>query len=171
MAYLVAVLSDKSQAEAAYSALEREGLTSDRINILGKEFNDNDRFGIIDPIETVREEATQKLYLMVPIGFILAAGLTWATGMIFTDRLAAMGNYLLAGFFGALAGGIAAYLKSTSAGSIDADKTLPLRNRLDAGKYLVVIKDADGSDDRFTNLLNQFQPETIENIQNKLDRN
>jgi hypothetical protein len=169
--YLIAVLADRTQAEAAYSALTNDGLTSDRVNILGKEFNDNDEFGIVDPIETVREAATQKLYVLVPLGFILAAGLTWATGIIFTDRLAAAGNYLVAGFFGALAGGIAAYLKSTNVGSIDADRTLPLRNSLEAGKYLVVVKDADVSSDRFTNILNQFQPETIENIQNNIDRN
>lgn len=163
MSYLVAVLSDKTQAEAAYSALEQEGLPSDRINILGNGYPSADDYGLVDPIQSVREAATQKLYSLVPIGFFVGVGLAWVTGIALLERLTPMGNYLIAGFIGAVAGGIAAYLKSTNAGSIDSNETLPYRNRLDAGKYLIVIKGTEAEiTDRATNVLNQFQPENIQ---------
>lgn len=163
MSYLVAVLSDKNQAEAAYSALEKEGLSSDRMNILGNGYQSVDDYGFIDPIQSVRAQATQKLYWLVPLGFVASFGLTWATGIILLERFSPMGNYLIAGFFGAFAGGVAAYLKSTNAGSIDSNETLPYRNRLDAGKYLIVINGAETEiTDRATNVLNQFQPEQIQ---------
>jgi hypothetical protein len=52
MNYLVAVLPDRTQAEAAYSALEKEGLPNDGINILGDGYQSADEYGLIDPIGT-----------------------------------------------------------------------------------------------------------------------
>jgi hypothetical protein len=47
MSYLVAVLSDRSQAEAAYSALEQEGLPNTQIDILGNGYKSADEYGLI----------------------------------------------------------------------------------------------------------------------------
>lgn len=43
MNYLVAVLPERSQAEAAYSALEKEGLSKEQVAILGVPFPFNQR--------------------------------------------------------------------------------------------------------------------------------
>ena len=42
MNYLVAVLSDRIQAEAAYSALEKEGLPIKQVAILGQGYKTSD---------------------------------------------------------------------------------------------------------------------------------
>jgi hypothetical protein len=47
MNYLIAVLSDRIQAEAAYSALGKEGLPYDQINILGNGYQSADEYGLI----------------------------------------------------------------------------------------------------------------------------
>ena len=44
MNYLVAVLPDRIQAEAAYTALEKEGLPIEQVSILGKGYKSADEF-------------------------------------------------------------------------------------------------------------------------------
>jgi hypothetical protein len=173
MGYLVAVLSDKSTAEAAYSALTKEGLPSDRINILGKGYRRADEYGFIDPIESVRKEATREISWIVPFGFVAGFAFNWLTGITIFDTIPAIGNHLIGGLFGAAAGVLGAYLNSTNVvGVLNSDETLPYRNRLDAGKYLIVVKGTESEmADRATNVLNQFEPEKIQGYNDPADRN
>lgn len=53
MNYLVAVLPDRIQAEAAYLALEEEGINS---TILGKGYKTADEFGLIDPKDQAKSK-------------------------------------------------------------------------------------------------------------------
>ena len=46
MNYLVAVLSDRIQAEAAYTALEAKGLPMTGITILGRGYKSADEYGL-----------------------------------------------------------------------------------------------------------------------------
>nr|WP_309734685.1 hypothetical protein [Chamaesiphon sp. OTE_75_metabat_556] len=65
MNYLVAVLPDRSQAEAAYSALAQEGLPNDGINILGEGYQSADEYGLIDPNVEARKEIKRELFWLV----------------------------------------------------------------------------------------------------------
>ena len=69
MNYLVAVLSDRIQAEAAYTALEKEGLPTNSIDILGQGYKSADEFGLIDPNQQARKGAKRLLYWLLPFGF------------------------------------------------------------------------------------------------------
>jgi hypothetical protein len=173
MSYLVAVLSDRSKAEAAYSALQKEGVATDRINILGKGYQSADEYGFIDPIQSVRKEATREISWIVPFGFVAGFAFNWLTGITIFDTIPAIGNHLIGGLLGAAAGGLGAYLNSTNVvGVINSDETLPYRNRLDAGKYLIVVKGAESEiTDRATNVLNQFEPEKIQGHNAPADNN
>lgn len=173
MSYLVAVLSDKSQAEAAYSALEKEGLPSDRIDILGNGYQSADDYGFIDPIQSVRQEATRELYWLIPFGFVAGFLFNWLTGITIFNTIPAIGNHVIGGIFGAAAGSLGAYWNSaTVVGVINSDDTLPYRNRLDAGKYLIVVKGTESEvTDRATNVLNQFSPENIQGYTDSIAAN
>ncbi len=107
---LIAVLTDRTQAEAAYSALEKEGLPNDGINILGG---------------------------------------------IFGAGAGALGAY----FSGGAVGLTILQRRGYANGSGDA---LPYRNRLNAGKYLIIIKGTGELIDRATRVLRQFEPENIQ---------
>ncbi len=49
MNYLVAVLQNRTKAEEAYAALEKEGLpASGQIDILGNGYKSADEYGLID---------------------------------------------------------------------------------------------------------------------------
>jgi hypothetical protein len=173
MSYLVAVLSDKSKAEAAYYALQKQGVASDRINILGQGYQSADEYGFIDPIESVRKETTREISWIVPFGFVAGFVFNWLTGISIFDAIPAIGNHLIGGLFGAAAGVLGAYLNSTNVvGLINSDETLPSRNRLDAGKYLIIVKGPDSAtNERATNVLNQFEPENIQGYNDPVDNN
>lgn len=58
MNYLVAVLPDRIQAEKAYSTLEKEGLPTNQIDILGKGYKSADEYGFIEPNQQAKKGAT-----------------------------------------------------------------------------------------------------------------
>ena len=81
MNYLVAVLPDRSQAEAAYSALEKEGLPNDGINILGEGYQSADDYGLIDPNVEANKEIKRELFWLVGFGFIAGYAFNWLTAI------------------------------------------------------------------------------------------
>lgn len=64
MNYLVAVLSDRIQAEAADLALEKEGING---TILGRGYKSADEFGLIDPKEEAKKTSKINGDLASPI--------------------------------------------------------------------------------------------------------
>ncbi len=163
MNYLIAVLTDRTQAEAAYSALEKEGLPRDRINILGDGYQSADEYGLIDPNTEARKEIKRELYWLLGFGFVAGYAFNWLTTIEILPALAPIGNHVIGGFFGAAAGALGAYFSGGAAGlTIRSGDALPYRNRLNAGKYLVIVQGTGELVDRATRVLRQFEPENIQ---------
>jgi len=70
MNYLIAVLADRIQAEAAYSELERQDLPMPQVSILGSGYKTADEFGFIDPKIPARKQAKLMAFWLVPFGFL-----------------------------------------------------------------------------------------------------
>lgn len=163
MNYLVAVLSDRIQAEAAYSALEAKGLPMDKVTILGRGYKSADEFGLIDPKEQAGRLAKLMSFWLIPFGF--AAGFTFSliTGLDTFAWAGEVGNHVIGGLLGAASGAMGSFFVGggvgLSAGSGDA---LPYRNRLSLGKYLIVVQGAEGLIRQATAILRQFEPENIQ---------
>jgi hypothetical protein len=163
MNYLVAVLTDRSQAEAAYSALKQEGLPNDGINILGDGYQSADEYGLIDPNVEAQKEIKRELFWLVSFGFVAGFAFNWLTSIDILPGLAPIGNHILGGIFGAGAGALGAYFSGGAVGlTIGSGDALPYRNRLNAGKYLIIIKGTSELIDRATRILRQFEPENIQ---------
>ncbi len=163
MNYLVAVLPNRSQAEAAYSALEAQGLPHDRIDILGNGYQSADDYGLINPQVAARKEIKRELYWLIAFGFVAGFTFNLLTSIEIIPTIAPIGNHVLGGIFGAAAGGLGAYLSGGAVGlTIGSGDALPYRNRLDAGKYLIIVKGSDELTQQATQTLRQFE---LENIQ------
>ena len=163
MNYLVAVLSDRTQAEAAYSALEKEGLPNDGINILGEGYQSADEYGLIDPNVAASQEINRELYWLLGFGFVAGFAFNWLTAIDIFPGIVPIGNHIIGGIFGAAAGGLGAYFSGRTIGlTIGSGDALPYRNRLNAGKYLVIVKGTGELVDRATRILRQFEPENIQ---------
>jgi hypothetical protein len=163
MNYLVAVLSTQMQAEAAYSALEKEGLPSSQVDILGSGYKSADDYGLIDPSREARKGTKRQLYWLVPFGFAAGFAFNVLTGIDIILALPPIGNHILGGIFGAAAGVMGAYFTGGTVGlALGSGDALPYRNRLNAGKYLIIVKGPDQLTRQATRVLRQFEPENIQ---------
>jgi hypothetical protein len=163
MNYLVAVLGDRAQAEAAYSALEQGGVPIDKVAILGKGYQSIDDYGLVDPREQAAKQAKLMAFWLIPFG--LFAGLTFnaITGLETFAWAGEFGNRAIGGLLGAVSGALGSYLIGGGVGLISRD-ALPYRDRLNQGKYLVVLKGSDALSRQTTRILRPFEPENMQSF-------
>jgi len=163
MNYVVAVLPDRIQAEAAYSALEKEGLPMDQISILGKGYKSADEFGLIDPNQPARKQARLLSFWLIPFGFVGGYFFNIATGYQLVESAGLLGNHIIGGLLGAVAGTMGSFFVGGGVGAATGSgDALPYRNRLNAGKYLVVVKGQANVTNMATRILRQFEPENLQ---------
>lgn len=162
MNYLVAVLSNRNQAEQAYSALEQQGIPADQVDILGMGYKTADEYGLIDPNQQARQGASRLVWL-VPFGFIAGYAFNVLTGIEIISAISPLANHILGGILGGASGALGAYLVGGGVGlTVGSGDALSYRNRLNAGKYLIVIRGTDELTRQATRILRQFEPENIQ---------
>ena len=160
MNYLVAVLPDRIEAESAYLALEREGIKS---TILGRGYKTADEFGLIDPTEEAKKQVRLMAVWLVPFGFFAGFTFSFITGLETFAWAGQIGNHIIGGLLGAISGGLGSVVSGGGVGLIiGGGDALPYRNRLDAGKYLIVVQDSEKVTRQATRVLRQFDPENIQ---------
>ncbi|MCU0549784.1 MAG: hypothetical protein MUC48_10605 [Leptolyngbya sp. Prado105] len=163
MTYLVAVLKDRIQAEAAYSALEKEGLPMDKVAILGRGYKSADEYGLIDPNEQARKQVRLMASWLVPFGFIGGACFNVITGLDTFSWAGEIGSPLIAGILGGLSGLMGSVFVGGGVGMVvGGGDALPYRNRINAGKYLVVVNGSDVLIRQATRSLRAFDPESLQ---------
>lgn len=163
MNYLVAVLRDRIQAEAAYSALEKDGFPKQQVDILGKGYKSADEYGLIDPNQQARQGAKRLVYWLLPFGFVAGFAFNVLTGIEVLPAIGQLGNHILGGVLGAASGALGAYVVGGGVGlTVGSGDALPYRNRLAAGKYLIVVRGTENLIQQATRVLNQFEPENIQ---------
>jgi len=163
MNYLVAVLRDRIQAEAAYSALEAAELPLPQISIIGRGYKSADEFGLLDPVEQAQKQAKLMAIWLIPFGF--AAGITFSliTNLQTFAWAGEIGNHLVGGVLGALSGALGSLFVGGGAGfALGSGDALPYRNYLKAGQYLIVVKGAPTLIEKATRILRQLEPENLQ---------
>lgn len=163
MNYLVAVLSDRIQAESAYCALEKEGLPMENVAILGRGYLSADEYGLIDPKEEAGKLAKLMSSWLIPFGFVAGYVFSLSTGLNTFAWAGELGNHLIGGLLGAIAGAMGSFFVGGGVGLVlGGGDALPYRNRLNAGKYLVVVRGSEALTKQATRILRQFDPENIQ---------
>lgn len=163
MNYVIAILPDRIKAEEAYSALETDQFPMDQVSILGKGYKTADEFGFLDPSKEARKRAILMSYWLLPFGFIAGYAFNLLTGYNLFPWAGAIGNHIIGGVFGAIAGAMGSFFVGGGVGLvIGSGDALPYRNRLNAGKYLVVVSGSPNLTNRATRILKEFNPENIQ---------
>ncbi|MBO0348570.1 hypothetical protein J0895_05500 [Phormidium pseudopriestleyi FRX01] len=140
MNYLVAVLSDRIQAETAYSVLEAEGFPLNQVSILGRGYKSADEYGLIDPNEQAIKQSKLMATWLIPFGFVAGIIFSVISGLQTFSWAGEIGNHVVGGFCGAVAGAMGSFFVGGGAGvAFGSGDALPYRNRLNRGKYLVVV--------------------------------
>jgi len=168
MNYLVAVLGDRIQAEAAYLALEKDGIKS---TILGRGYKSADEFGLIDPNEEAKKQVRLMAIWLIPFGFFAGFTFSFITGLETFAWAGQIGNHIIGGLLGAVSGALGSVVSGGGVGLIiGGGDALPYRNRLDAGKYLIVVQNTENVTRQATRVLRQFEPENIQGYADKTVR-
>ncbi|MEA5512120.1 hypothetical protein VB715_20305 [Crocosphaera sp. UHCC 0190] len=163
MDYLIAVVSDRIQAEEAYTALEKAGIPTNQISILGKGYKNADEFGFIDPGQQAKKRAILMAYWLVPFGFIGGYTFDLITGVNSFDWAVEPFNHILGGVAGAIGGAMGSFFVGGTAGlSLDSGDALPYRNRLDEGKYIIVVQGTTSIKNKATGILRPLNPENLQ---------
>ena len=163
MNYLVAVLSDRIQAETAYSALEAAGLPMDKISILGRGYKSADEYGLIDPNEEASKLSKLMSFWLVPFGFVAGFSFNLITHLQTFAWAGEVGNHIIGGLLGAVGGAMGSFFIGGGVGlAVGGGDALPYRNRLNAGKYLVVVKGSEGLTRQATAILRPLEPENLQ---------
>ena len=165
--YLVAVLSDRIQAESAYTLLEKQGLPLSKITILGRGYKTADEFGLIDPNEVAQKQAKLMAIWLVPFGFIAGVGFSLSTNLQTFAWAGEIGNHIVGGFLGAIGGTMGSFFIGGGGGiAFGSGDALPYRNRINAGKYLIVVEGSQLLLQQATTILRKCD---LENIQSYID--
>ncbi len=163
MNYLIAVLPDRIQAEAAYTALEKAGIALAQLAIVGKGYKTADEFGFIDPRQQAIKRAIAMSYWLVPFGFGAGYVFNLITGLHTFDWAGEPGNHILAGLAGAISGAMGSFFVGGGVGlTVGSGDALPYRNRINEGKYLVVVQGTEALKSQATEILRLFNPENLQ---------
>lgn len=163
MNYLIAVVSDRIKAEEAYLALEKGGIPVDKIVILGKGYKTADEFGFIDPNQKAKERAIMMAYWLVPFGFFAGYTFDLITGVDAFGWAGEPANHILGGLAGAMGGAMGSFFVGGGVGlSVGSGDALPYRNRLNQGKYLVIVQGSRILKNQATEILQQCNPENLQ---------
>jgi hypothetical protein len=166
MNYLVAVLANKQQAEEAYSALHRDGIPPETVTILGEGYQSADDFGLIDPNIQATDRAKKLAYWLIPFGFAAGYLFNVLTGIEILSFTNPVIDHVIGGLLGAASGLLGAIVAGGGVGlTVGSGDALTYRNRLNAGKYIIVAKGTDSLIRQATKLLRQFEPEYIQGYQ------
>lgn len=163
MNYVIAVVADRIQAEAAYLELEKSGIPTDQLSILGQGYKSADEFGFIDPKQSARKQAKLMAFWLVPFGFIGGWVFNVATQYQLVPEAGILGNQVIGGLLGAIGGAMGSFFVGGGVGlSLGSGDSLPYRNRLKEGKYLVVVNGAPNITNKATRILRQLEPEMLQ---------
>lgn len=163
MNYLIAVLANKQQAEEAYSTLQQDGIPTEKLTILGKGYQSADDFGFVNPNQQASKRAKKLAYWLVPFGFAAGYLFNVLTGIEIFSFTNAVINHIIGGILGAASGLLGASIVGGGVGlTVGSGDALTYRNRLNAGKYIIVTQGTDSLIRQATRLLRQFEPEYIQ---------
>lgn len=163
MNYLIAVLANKQQAEEAYSTLQQDGIPTEKVTILGKGYQSADDFGLVNPNQQASKRIKKLAYWLVPFGFAAGYLFNVLTGIEIFSFTSAVINHIIGGILGAASGLLGASIVGGGVGlTVGSGDVLTYRNRLNAGKYIIVTQGTDSLIRQATRLLRQFEPEYLQ---------
>jgi len=162
MNYLVAVVSDRIKAEELYTALESANITMDKVSILGRGFQSADDYGLIDPKDEAWKQIKRLMIWTIPFGFMGGFAFNTITGLNTFPWAGVAGNQIIGGALGAGAGAMGGFFIGGGVGIGFGGDAVSYRNRLSAGKYLVVVTGSEGLIAEASRIIRPLRPENLQ---------
>lgn len=165
MEYLVAAFSDRIQAEAAYTELEKAGLPPKNLSILGAGYKSVDEFGLDDPNENAKNRAYRMMTWLVPFGFLGGFAFNTITGLQTFPWAGVTGNQIIGGFLGSIGGAMGGLFVSGGVGAVlRVGDSQTYRSRLARGQYLVVVSGSRFQLGDAMTILRRTRPQNLQTL-------
>jgi hypothetical protein len=163
MNYLVGVFCDRIAAETAYSALETAQVPLTNVAILGRGYRSADEYGLIDPNQQAWKQMRLMAIWLIPFGFAAGFLFDTITSLNTFPWAGHLGNQIIGGILGALSATMGSFFVGGGVGlALGSGDALPYRNRLNAGKYLVVVKGSEALITQSARVLRPLKPENLQ---------
>jgi hypothetical protein len=162
MNYLISVWGDRIQAEEVYTRLESANFPMEAISILGRGYKSAEEFGFIDPMEQGKKQAFLMAYWLIPFGFFAGVGFSLVTDLHTFAWAGTIGNHIIGGLLGAMGGTMGSVFVGGGVGVATSGDTVPYRNRLNEGKYLVIVQGAENLVFQANQIMRPLRPENIQ---------
>jgi hypothetical protein len=163
MSYLVAVLSDRIQAEGAYTALEKQGLGPNQITIMGRGYKSIEEFELFDPNQQALGRSKLMSFWLIPFGFMGGIAFGLATDLHTFAWAGPIGDKIVGGLLGAIGGAMGSIFVGGSADTlIGRQESQTYGQRLAKGQYLVIVRSTALRLQQATKTIRGFSPETIQ---------
>ncbi len=161
--YLVAVLPNQQQAEQAYKALSHEDVPMQQVSILGAGYQSANDFGLVHPDAEADKQSQSLSFWVIPFGFIAGFTFSLATGLDTFAWADEWGNHIVGGLLGAASGALGSYVVGRITGwTLGSGDAIAYRNRLNAGRYLIIAQGNEQLVRHATRILRQFDLEAIQ---------
>lgn len=142
--YLVVTFRDRIQMEAAYTDLERQGFLLHHVSMIGQGYKSLSEAGLFDPSQASRHQMMQMLMWLMPFGFFAGFTFNQVTELTIFEFLSPLGNSIVGGLFGAIAGAMGSFTVGGGAQLLIAgQERIPFQKRLRSGKYLLAISGSE----------------------------
>jgi hypothetical protein len=165
MNYLITVFPDRLKAEEAYTALEKAGIPLKQVSLVGRGYKTAAEVGLIDPSEKIKKNAIRMAFWLIPFGFFGGFTFDALTNLDTFAWAGTPGDHIIGGFLGAIGGAMGSFFVGGSMGLTGGDdNSLPLRNRLDAGNYLIIVQGSDLQKKQADSILRTFNPEVLRSL-------
>jgi hypothetical protein len=138
--YLVVTYRDRLQAEAGYTAAENAGIPLAQLRLFGKGYKTLEESPVFDPTQAAWRQVRMMMLWLVPFGFFAGFTFNQVTALTISPSLGAVGNGILGGLMGAGSGALGSLAVGGGIQLITfGQERVLFRQRLQAGKYLLVI--------------------------------
>ncbi|MEO0541163.1 MAG: hypothetical protein AAFZ80_09910, partial [Cyanobacteria bacterium P01_A01_bin.105] len=103
---------------------------------------------------------------LIPFGFVAGFLFDNITQLNTFPWAGTLGNQIIGGFLGAASGAMGSFFVGGGVGiAFGSGDALPYRNRLNAGKYLVVVRGSESLINRAARIIQPLRPENIQGYQ------
>lgn len=137
--YLVATLTDRIQAEAAFTDLEKAGLPMETISLFGRGYRSPEETPLWDPTLAQWRGIKRMMIWLLPFGFFAGCTFNQITQLTIVPGLGRIGDAVLGGLFGLGASLLGAFAYGGGSELYLNRDLMPYVERLEKGKYLIVV--------------------------------
>lgn len=160
-------MGDRTQAEAAATALEAAAINAPAVQIVGDGYSPLESLSLSDPTQDAWTRIQRMMLWLAPFGFFAGFSFNQITHLTIWPVLSPIGNHLLGGLMGAVSGLLGGFTVNGGFQLLASPESRSFRQRLRQGKYLIVVEGSDLVIRQAMRVLQTCNPDSIQMLESQ----